>query len=94
MLIHCRIFMDLLIFVITDQLGYYNIKLNIMNDNSKRVVILLAHPNLNESQANKALADSVKDIDGVMVYDLYEYQNQSFDVNIWSKIISDASMVT
>ena len=28
-----------------------------------------------------------------MVYDLYEYQNQSFDVNIWSKIISDASMV-
>lgn len=93
MLIHCRIFMDLLIFVITDQLGYYNIKLNIMNDNSKRVVILLAHPNLNESQANKALADSVKDIDGVMVYDLYEYQNQSFDVNIWSKIISDALMV-
>lgn len=41
-----------------------------MNDNSKRVVILLAHPNLNESQANKALADSVKDIDGVryMIY--------------------------
>lgn len=64
-----------------------------MNDESQKVVILLAHPNLNESQANKALADSVKDIDGVMVYDLYEYQNQSFDVNIWSKIISDASMV-
>ena len=28
-----------------------------------------------------------------MVYDLYEYQDQSFDVNVWSTIISDASMV-
>ena len=64
-----------------------------MNDVSKKVVILLAHPNLKESQANKALADAVKDIDGVMVYDLYEYQDQSFDVNVWSTIISDASMV-
>lgn len=64
-----------------------------MNDNSKKIVILLVHPNLNESQANKTLANVVKDIDGVMVYDLYEYQNQSFDVNLWSKIISDASMV-
>ena len=43
-----------------------------MNDVSKKVVVLLAHPNLKESQANKALADAVKDIDGVMVYDLYE----------------------
>lgn len=64
-----------------------------MNNDSKRVVILLAHPNLQESQANKALADAVRDIDGVMVYDLYEYQDQSFDVNVWSTIISDASMV-
>ena len=64
-----------------------------MNDGSKKVVILLAHPNLKESQANKALADAVKDIDGVMVYDLYEYQDQSFDVNLWSTIISDASMI-
>lgn len=64
-----------------------------MNDESQKVVILLAHPNLNESQANKALADAVKDIDGVMVYDLYEYKDQAFDVNLWSKIISNASMV-
>ena len=58
-----------------------------MNDVSKKVVILLAHPNLKESQANKALADAVKDIDGVMVYDLYEYQDQSFDVNVWSTML-------
>ena len=64
-----------------------------MNDGSKKVVILLAHPKLKQSQANKALADAVKDIDGVMLYDLYEYQDQSFDVNLWSTIISDASMV-
>ncbi len=64
-----------------------------MNDDLKKVVILLAHPDLKESRANKALADAVGDMDGVMVYDLYEYQDQSFDVNVWSTIISDASMV-
>lgn len=64
-----------------------------MNDESKKVVIILAHPDLKESKANKALADAVKDIDGVMVYDLYEYRDQAFDVNLWSTIISDATLV-
>lgn len=64
-----------------------------MNDGSRKIVILLVHPNLKESHANQALADTVKDIDGVMLYDLYEYQDQSFDVNLWSAIISDASLV-
>ena len=38
--------------------------------NSGNVVILLAHPNFKESQANKALIDAVKDIPGVVILDL------------------------
>ena len=55
------------------------------------MVILLAHPNMKESQANKALIDAVSDIEGVAVFNLYDQQGASFDVDEWSKIISDAS---
>ena len=42
-----------------------------MDKDLKKVVILLAHPNMKESQANKALTDAVKDMDEVAVYNLY-----------------------
>ena len=62
-----------------------------MNKDLRKVVILLAHPNMKESQANKALIDAVSDIEGVAVFNLYDQQGASFDVDEWSKIISDAS---
>ena len=62
-----------------------------MNKDLRKVVILLAHPNIKESQANKALIDAVSDIEGVAVFNLYDQQGASFDVDEWSKIISDAS---
>ena len=46
-----------------------------MDKDLKKVVILLAHPNMKESQANKALTDAVKDMDEVAVYNLYELHN-------------------
>ena len=36
-----------------------------MNKDLRKVVILLAHPNIKGSQANKALIDAVSDIEGV-----------------------------
>ena len=45
-----------------------------MDRDLKKVVILLAHPNMKESQANKALVDAVKDIEEVAIYNLYELQ--------------------
>ena len=39
-----------------------------MNKDLRKVVILLAHPNMKESQANKALIDAVSDIEGVAVF--------------------------
>lgn len=38
-----------------------------MNKDLRKVVILLAHPNIKESQANKALVDAVSDMEGVAV---------------------------
>ena len=44
-----------------------------MDRDLKKVVILLAHPNMKESQANKALVDAVKDIE-----EADDSQNQSY----------------
>lgn len=57
---------------------------------SGNVVILLAHPNLKESQANKALIDAVKDIPGVVILDLYA---KPFDAEAHKKILSEAKAV-
>ena len=66
----------------------------IMNKDLRKVVILLAHPNMKGSQANKALIDAVGDIEGVAVFNLYELSPDiAFNVDEWSKIISDASAV-
>lgn len=63
-----------------------------MDKSSKQVVVLLAHPNIKESQANKALMDAIKDIEEVVVYNLYEMRAEdAFNVDFWSKIISHAS---
>ena len=65
-----------------------------MHKDLRKVVILLAHPNIKESQANKALIDTVSDIEGVAVFSLYELSEEiAFNVDEWSKIISDASAV-
>lgn len=65
-----------------------------MDRDLKKVVILLAHPNMKESQANKALMDAVKDIEEVAIYDLYElHKGENFNVDQWSKVISHASAV-
>ena len=47
-----------------------------MNKDLRKVVILLAHPNIKESQANKALVDAVSDMEGVAVFNLYELSQE------------------
>ena len=43
-----------------------------MDKDLKKVVVLLAHPNMENSQANKALLDAIKDIEDVAIFNLYE----------------------
>lgn len=64
-----------------------------MNNKLGQIVVLLAHPNLKESVANKELYDKVKDIEGVAVYNLYEESAELFDVEAWSRILTKASML-
>ena len=57
-----------------------------MNKDLRKVVILLAHPNIKESQANKALVDAVSDMEGVAVFNLYELSQEiAFNIDEWSK---------
>jgi glutathione-regulated potassium-efflux system ancillary protein KefG len=65
-----------------------------MENRYKKVVILLAHPKMDESQGNKALVDSVADMEDVAVYNLYAMQEeQVLDVEEWNKVISHANAV-
>lgn len=63
-----------------------------MEKDSKQVVVLLAHPNIKESQANKALMDAISDMEEVGIYNLYEMRNEDvFNVEMWSTAISHAA---
>lgn len=63
-----------------------------MDKSTKQVVVLLAHPNIESSQANKALMDAIKDLEEVAVYNLYEmHQEDAFNIDLWSKIIYRSS---
>lgn len=63
-----------------------------MDKDSKQVVVLLTHPNIKESRANKALMDAISDMGEVAIYNLYEMRMEdAFNAEIWSTIISHAS---
>ncbi|MDR2138854.1 MAG: NAD(P)H-dependent oxidoreductase [Tannerella sp.] len=58
--------------------------------NGKKTVILLAHPDFKNSKANRALAEAVKDIEGVSVTNLYE---APFTAETYRKLLSGAGSV-
>ena len=67
---------------------------NSMDKDLKKVVVLLAHPNMENSQANKALFDAIKDIEDVAVFNLYEMPDEDIlNMDAWSRIISHANAV-
>ncbi len=58
-----------------------------MDKSAKQVVVLLAHPDIKSSQANKALADAIKELEEVAIYNLYEMRPEdAFNVDLWSKV--------
>jgi len=62
------------------------------NKNEKnKVVILLAHPNLNESEANKALIEAVYNPIDVELYNLYG--DKEYTVSEWANIMAKASFI-
>lgn len=61
-----------------------------MNNELGKILVLVAHPNLKESRANKELVDTIKDDTRVVVFNLYEQKDEFFDVDFWSKQMSEA----
>lgn len=62
------------------------------NRNEKnKVVILLAHPDWNESEANKALLDAVYNPVDIDLYNLYG--DKEYTVTDWANIMAKASFV-
>ena len=80
--------------VIIDYSPKQNIKNNSMDKDLKKVVVLLAHPNMENSQANKALFDAIKEMDDVAIFNLYEMPDENIlNMDAWSRIISHANAV-
>lgn len=65
-------------------------ELEIKNEKNK-IVILLAHPNYKESEANKALIDAVYNPIDVELYNLYD--EKEYSVQDWANILSKASFI-
>ena len=65
-----------------------------MNKDLRKVVILLAHPNMSLTASTNALFACDSLMLGVAVFNLYELSQEIvFNIDEWSKIISDASAV-
>ena len=55
-----------------------------------RVLLLLAHPDRKASQANQALIESVKNVRGIRIVDLYEYAGKPYDLAEFRELVSGA----
>ncbi|MCC8173588.1 MAG: NAD(P)H-dependent oxidoreductase [Odoribacter sp.] len=56
----------------------------------KQILILLAHPNMAESQANKAMIEAVKELAFVKVIDLYA---QPLDIDFYKQVLTEAKAI-
>jgi glutathione-regulated potassium-efflux system ancillary protein KefG len=71
--------------------NHHNIKdMDTIEQNSNKVVILLAHPTFDKSVANKALIEAVKGLSGVKVIDIYA---EPFKVGTYLQAITEAATV-
>jgi len=62
--------------------------------NSNKILLLFAHPRFEESKANKALIDAVKNIEGVTFHDLYErYPDFNIDVYIEKDLLINHDVI-
>lgn len=64
-----------------------------MNKEPGKVTVILVHPNLPESKANKELVNSVNETDYISVFNLYEEQNARMGVDEWTEIIFESSVL-
>lgn len=60
----------------------------------KRILLLFAHPVFERSRVNRRLLDAVRDLDGVIIHDLYEvYPSLAIDVRREQDLLSQSDVV-
>jgi len=60
------------------------------DQNAKKLVILLAHPNFKDSKANKALIETVKELNNLTIINLYD---APFNIDTYKNSISEANTI-
>ncbi|MDR0348019.1 MAG: NAD(P)H-dependent oxidoreductase [Tannerella sp.] len=65
-------------------------QVNETNQDNKKLVILLTHPNFKDSKANKALIEAVNGLNGITVINLYD---APFTVDTYKSAVSEADTV-
>lgn len=64
-----------------------------MSKEPGKIAVILAHPNLPESKANKELIDSINEIDYITVYNLQEELVQKMDSDAWYDVFFESSAI-
>jgi glutathione-regulated potassium-efflux system ancillary protein KefG len=60
----------------------------------KKILILLAHPSYNRSNANKALIQALRKVEGLRVHDLYQqYPNMFIDVPYEQRLLLEHDII-
>ncbi|HEY5938822.1 MAG TPA: NAD(P)H-dependent oxidoreductase [Kofleriaceae bacterium] len=60
----------------------------------RRVLVLFAHPVLERSRVNRGLLDSIRDVDGVSIHDLYEaYPTLAIDVEREQELLVEHDVI-
>jgi len=57
---------------------------------AEKIVVLLAHPDMEKSVANKALMAEVKEMGHVTYVNLYDQKDECFDVEAYKTLLSEA----
>lgn len=63
---------------------------NKINEDNRKLVILLAHPNFKDSKANKALIEEVKGLTGVTIINMYD---APFTADTYKNTISESGTI-
>lgn len=60
----------------------------------RRILVLFAHPVLERSRVNRRLVDAIRDLDGVLVHDLYEeYPTLAINVKREQKLLLEHDVI-
>jgi len=65
-----------------------------MKNSTTRILVILVHPNMKKSRANKKIMETISDLENVIIHDLYkEYPDFRIDVRKEQKILIESDLL-